>query len=156
MLREEDQPEISRASSDLRGGTGVALRPSIFRNRPSIVALNFRGPFMRPAMVAIIITLSLLLVVLLSGPPVWETNDDIGMALISGGRGLATERSASILFSNVIYGWVISRFPDLFGLASYDLISYSLDILAIGTISYATLILSENLVLTIAIAVIIS
>lgn len=51
--------------------------------------------------------------------PVWRTNDDVAMAMIAHGYGLAAEASPAIYFSNVIWGHIVQAIPSVQGVQGY-------------------------------------
>lgn len=53
--------------------------------------------------------------------PVWETNDDVAMAMVAHGYGFVSEGSANLLFSNVLWGMVVRSLDGLSGLQGYSL-----------------------------------
>jgi len=53
--------------------------------------------------------------------PRWETNDDIAMAMVAHGFGLAAEASANIIFSNVLWGYLVSSLPSIGGVLGYSI-----------------------------------
>src|SRR4051812_601827 len=68
--------------------------------------------------------LTAMAVVLLFARKVWQTNDDIGMAMLAGGYGIASSPSAGLVFSNVVWGWLVSSLPSLGGIEAYSLLTY--------------------------------
>jgi hypothetical protein len=118
------------------------LRSSILRRHPLLLAVSFTA-----VLAALILGFT---------SPFWETNDDIGMAMVTGGRGFVTARSPGVLISNIAYSWVLSVAPDPFGRASYDLISYGLDLVAVAAIAYALLVLVRYEIAALAITGIVS
>lgn len=63
--------------------------------------------------------------VLLFARKVWQTNDDIGMAMIAGGYGISSTPSAGLVFSNVVWGWLASSLPSLGGIEAYSWLTYA-------------------------------
>jgi hypothetical protein len=53
-------------------------------------------------------------------PPKWETNDDVGMSMIAHGYGIATVGSVNILFSNVLWGFIVRLIPEINGVQGYS------------------------------------
>jgi hypothetical protein len=100
-------------------------------------------------------TVTFLAVTAFFWPPFWASNDDVGMSLVAGGRGPATEPWVSLIYSNVIYGWLISRSPDLFGLSAYDLWAYSLNFVALTVIAYSISVTSGRPLLALTAALLI-
>ena len=54
-------------------------------------------------------------------PPLWETNDDVSMAMIAHGYGVAAMGTPKILFSNVLWGDLVRLLPTLGGIDGYSL-----------------------------------
>jgi hypothetical protein len=71
------------------------------------------------------LVLAAMAVVLIFARKVWQTNDDIGMAMIAGGYGVANAPSAGLVFSNVVWGWLASSLPRLGGIEPYSLLTYT-------------------------------
>ena len=63
-------------------------------------------------------------VVLCLARKVWQTNDDIGMAMIAGGYGIASAPSAGLVFSNVAWGALLAALPKLGGIEPYSMLTY--------------------------------
>jgi len=58
--------------------------------------------------------------------PYWQTNDDIAMSMVVHGYGISAYPSAGLVFSNVIYGWIVGHFPVLFDIFPYSVLSLAL------------------------------
>jgi hypothetical protein len=58
--------------------------------------------------------------------PYWQTNDDIAMSMVAHGYGLAAYPSSGLVFSNVIYGWIVRHTPELFDVFPYSVVSLAL------------------------------
>ena len=80
------------------------------------------------------ITLLIIAAALLLARKVWETNDDIGMSMVSQGYGIAGARSAGVVFSNVIWGWLLAHTPTLVRVDGYSLLNYLALLLAAAAI----------------------
>jgi hypothetical protein len=71
--------------------------------------------------------------------PRWESNDDIAMSMVAHGYGLAAFGSPHLIFSNVVWGYLVRALPDLFGFLGYS-IATLLVLLAVGvTLLYVLL-----------------
>lgn len=55
------------------------------------------------------------------GNPVWDTNDDVAMAMVAHGYGFAAQASPNVLFSNVIWGHIVQALHGVFGLQGYSI-----------------------------------
>src|SRR5882724_5332328 len=75
--------------------------------------------------VAYLVTVGAMVMVLLLARKSWQTNDDIGMAMISGGYGIAAAPSSGLVFSNVVWGWLLSHLPVVAGVEPYSLLTYA-------------------------------
>lgn len=53
--------------------------------------------------------------------PRWETNDDIGMSMIAHGYGLVATASPNLIFSNVLYGYLVRAIPSINGTLGYSI-----------------------------------
>lgn len=57
--------------------------------------------------------------------PVWETNDDVAMAMVAHGYGFASYGSPNLLFSNVVWGYIVRALHGLFGFQGYSVGTFS-------------------------------
>ncbi|MHA6646002.1 hypothetical protein [Mesorhizobium sp. A623] len=53
--------------------------------------------------------------------PVWETNDDVAMAMVAHGYGFVSDGSPNLLFSNVIWGYIVRMLHGMSDLQGYSL-----------------------------------
>ena len=53
--------------------------------------------------------------------PVWQTNDDVAMSMIAHGYGIAAYGSPNLVFSNVLWGYVVRAIPSVNGVLGYSL-----------------------------------
>jgi MFS family permease len=91
-------------------------------------------------------------IVLISLPPFWETNDDVGMAMMADGYGFAAYPSPTIVFSNVLYGHALAALPQIGDISRYSLVSIGLNILAIGVICRALILLTGSTLTALAVS----
>jgi len=75
--------------------------------------------------VAYTATLAAMALVLLFARKNWLTNDDIGMAMITGGYGITAVPTAGVVFSNVVWGWLLAHLPVIAGIEPYTLLTYA-------------------------------
>jgi hypothetical protein len=75
----------------------------------------------RPALLAFILTTALILSLCLAFDPCWSTNDDVAMSMIAHGYGLASYGSPNLVFSNVVWGYVVRTIPSINGVIGYSL-----------------------------------
>lgn len=64
----------------------------------------------------------LLLMVVLGSvlEPRWETNDDVAMSMAAHGYGLAARGGPQLVFSQVVWGYIVRVIPDIHGLLGYS------------------------------------
>ncbi|MGH8674445.1 MAG: hypothetical protein ACREVG_09065, partial [Burkholderiales bacterium] len=62
--------------------------------------------------------------------PYWETNDDVAMAMIVHGYGIAAAPDPATVFQNVLYGRLVQALPEPFGLQGYGVATYGLLLLS--------------------------
>ncbi|WP_454784961.1 hypothetical protein [Legionella sp. WA2024007413] len=53
----------------------------------------------------------------------WRTNDDVGMSMIAHGYGIAKLASPNILFSNVLWGYLVGITPSINGVLGYSIMT---------------------------------
>lgn len=63
---------------------------------------------------------SLFLLIYAFFEPRWQTNDDVAMSMLAHGYGIASTPSSTILFSNVIWGYIVRSLPTLNGVLGYS------------------------------------
>ena len=64
--------------------------------------------------------------------PRWETNDDVGMAMLAHGYGMSAVGSPNLVFSNVVWGYIVRLVPTLGGIDGYTLATFAALVL-VGT-----------------------
>jgi len=52
--------------------------------------------------------------------PFWTSNDDVVMSMIAHGYGVASQSSPNLLFSNVLWGYLVSSLPSINGVVGYS------------------------------------
>lgn len=82
---------------------------------------NFKN---KPVLVNLCICSSLFLLFFTLYTPIFETNDDVGMAMTAHGFGASLYPSAHIMFSNVIYGWIVCHLPTIMGIYPYFYLTF--------------------------------
>jgi hypothetical protein len=65
--------------------------------------------------------------------PKWQTNDDVGMSMMAHGYGIAPICSPNILFSNVLWGYLVRAIPEINGVLGYSIATLSVLVL-VGTV----------------------
>jgi hypothetical protein len=63
--------------------------------------------------------------------PRWQTNDDIGMSMLAHGYGLAAVGSPKLIFSNVLWGYLVRAIPGWGGWLGYSIATFA-TLMAIG------------------------
>jgi len=87
--------------------------------------------------VAYLVTVGAMGLVLLLARKSWQTNDDIGMAMISGGYGITAAPSSGLVFSNVVWGWLLANLPSVAGIEPYTLLTYASLLASVATLLLA-------------------
>ena len=108
------------------------------------------------ALTALLFTAILATIVIGFLPPFWETNDDVAMAMILDGYGLAAYPSPGIVFSNILYGYALAALPQIGDISRYSLGAISLNLLSVLLICRALCLLTQNYVLTLSVMALIS
>ena len=52
--------------------------------------------------------------------PRWETNDDVAMSMVAHGYGVAAFGSPNLIFSNVLWGYMVRAIPQINGILGYS------------------------------------
>lgn len=53
--------------------------------------------------------------------PRWETNDDVGMSMVAHGYGGVAFSSPKLVFSNVLWGYLVRTIPEINGILGYSI-----------------------------------
>jgi hypothetical protein len=53
--------------------------------------------------------------------PRWETNDDVGMSMVAHGYGIAAVGMPNLVFSNVVWGYLVRAIPQINGVLGYSI-----------------------------------
>lgn len=64
--------------------------------------------------------------------PSWETNDDVGMSMVAHGYGIAAISSPNLIFSNVLWGYLVRLIPEINGVLGYSIATLSV-LVVVGT-----------------------
>jgi hypothetical protein len=73
------------------------------------------------AVCALVLSGSLVLMLCTLLEPIWETNDDVQLSMIAHGYGVVTTGSPKLVFSNVLWGYVIRSIPEINGTLGYSM-----------------------------------
>jgi hypothetical protein len=80
-----------------------------------------------------------LLTMLIFGDKYWDANDDEHMAMIAQGYGLAAAPSAGLVYSNVVWGWLVMQLGSPFGIPGYTLGAYAVMLASAAAIGWVML-----------------
>ena len=69
------------------------------------------------------ISVGLVLLLCSLSSPIFETNDDVHLSMIAHGYGIATTGSPRLVYSNVLWGYLIRLVPAIWGVLGYSLIT---------------------------------
>src|SRR4051794_20988339 len=119
--------------------------------RAGLRRIPFEVPALPPFLTALLFTAVLATIAIRILPPFWETNDDVGMAMILDGYGLAAYPSPGILFPNILYGYALAALPQIGDISRYGLAAISLNLLSIVLLCRALCLLTGNYVLTLSV-----
>jgi hypothetical protein len=75
----------------------------------------------RPAFLAFLLVATLIVSLCLAFDPHWATNDDVAMSMVAHGYGLAAYGSPHVIFSNVLWGYLVRAIPAINGVLGYSL-----------------------------------
>jgi MFS family permease len=75
----------------------------------------------RPAHLAFLSVATLIAALFLGFNPRWETNDDVVMSMAAHGYGLAAYGTPNLIFSNVLWGYVVRTIPSINGVLGYSI-----------------------------------
>ncbi len=102
-----------------------------------------------------IIGFMILVVFVFASQPFWMTNDDVSMAMITDGSGIAGSPSPRLVLTNIAWGYLVRWLPDIGGIQSYTLATYAALTIAYAATLYALLRSQANALFASAILLII-
>lgn len=76
-----------------------------------------------------------ILATLLYTPKFWAVNDDIGMAMIAHGYGIADQPSPDLVYSNIVWGWLTFGLGTPFGIQGYAFAQFALVLLSCAVVA---------------------
>ncbi len=85
----------------------------------------------RPALFAFLWVATFIAVLFIAFNPHWETNDDAAMSMIAHGYGIAAYGSPQLIFSNVLWGYLVRAIPSINGVLGYSLATLAI-LLVVG------------------------
>ena len=68
--------------------------------------------------------------------PRWETNDDIAMSMAAHGYGIAGIGSPNLIFSNVLWGYLVRAIPGINGTVGYSIATIGVLVIVGTTVLY--------------------
>lgn len=74
-----------------------------------------------PVVLALVVSVAMMIVLYWVFPPRWETNDDVAMSMIAHGYGMASSGSPDLVFSNVLWGYLVRSLPAIGAIKGYTL-----------------------------------
>ncbi len=74
-----------------------------------------------PALIAFLSATTIIISLCSAFTPSWDTNDDAAMSMIAHGYGIAAYGSPNLVFSNVVWGYVVRTLPTINGILGYSL-----------------------------------
>src|SRR5262249_44191605 len=95
------------------------LRPSSFFRGQRTVEPADRYPDPR-FIISLVFTSTLIVAICSTLDPVWESNDDVLMSMVAHGYGRAVHGSPNLIYSNVIWGYLIRAIPPVDGILGYS------------------------------------
>ncbi len=75
----------------------------------------------RSLLASLFIAVAFVVLICLTVSPRWETNDDVAMSMVAHGYGLAAYGSPNLLFSNVLWGYLVRTLPTIHGVFGYSM-----------------------------------
>ncbi len=85
------------------------------------VIKRVRGMGDQPALLTLMLMAGLTVLLCLAFDPRWGTNDDVAMSMIAHGYGLAAYGSPHLVFSNVLWGYLVRAIPAINGVLGYSI-----------------------------------
>ena len=98
----------------------------------------------RPFLIAFVTASMLFGVTILTITPLFWSNDDVYIAMVSGGFGIASYQSPHLIFSHFLLGSILQRIPHLLGIEPFSLSIYFAVFLAVIVFNFAVLRLKTD------------
>lgn len=115
---------------------GISLEK---RKKPQISSLCDKPRSLKLLLSSLAIASFVVIVLCCFFPPRWEANDDVGMSMIAHGYGIAVIGSPNILFSNVLWGYLIRAIPEINGVLGYSIATLSVLVIFAMVVIYGML-----------------
>ena len=93
------------------------------------------------SIINLLIVIAIFYVLLSIYTPIFETNDDSGMSMIAHGYGLSMHSSPYIMFSNIVYGYIVTNLPMVNGIYPYSYMTF----FALFVVCYSLLMCFDKL-----------
>ena len=84
------------------------------------------------------VSASFVFVLCLFFEPRWETNDDVGMSMVVHGYGIAAVGMPNLIFSNVVWGYLVRAIPQINGVWGYSIATIGV-LIIVGTVIFYAL-----------------
>ncbi|MBA3536111.1 MAG: hypothetical protein H0T84_05805 [Tatlockia sp.] len=104
----------------------------------SVLSNKFRISNLKWLLISLLIVTTLVSVLAYFFEFRWETNDDVAMSMIAHGYGMSAS-SPNLLFSNILWGYLVRSIPEINGIVGYSLATISVLIL-VGTVIFYGLV----------------
>ena len=95
------------------------------------VPIFFRSMGDRTALLTFLLVTSLITLLCLAFDPRWGSNDDVAMSMIAHGYGITAYGSPHLIYSNVLWGYLVRAIPVIHGVLGYSLATLAV-LLVIG------------------------
>jgi hypothetical protein len=76
--------------------------------------------------------------------PRWESNDDVGMSMVAHGYGIAAIGVPNLIFSNVLWGYLVRAIPQINGVLGYSIATLSVLVIVGAVVVYGLYQLGVN------------
>jgi hypothetical protein len=93
-------------------------------------------PKVDPLILSFVFASAFVLILCIWFNPRWESNDDVAMSMVAHGYGFAAYSSPNLLFSNVLWGYLVRALPTVHGILGYSLATLGVAVLAGTAILY--------------------
>lgn len=96
-------------------------------------SVEMRNPKDASLIGAFVLAVAFVVTVCCLYPPIWETNDDVAMAMVAHGYGIAAVGTPNLFFSNVLWGYLVRLIPTLAGVDGYSIATLGV-LVIVGTV----------------------
>lgn len=81
----------------------------------------------------------------------WETNDDVAMSMVAHGYGVAAFGSPNIIFSNVLWGYLVRAIPQINGTFGYSIATLGVQIIVGAVLLFGLYRLGANIIVALSV-----